>query len=317
MTTDRFDYEIRLNNRLAGQPRYYLLARSSEDKLVNLPDVIRNCVAFILYETPEGTFYSGTTFFVRVDDTDGGRATKQETVSFLYAITARHVIDGIRRRGSQVKVRVNDRHGSSRIIDTDPDNWLTHPTDATTDVTVLPWSSDADLDIGPFPITPHSSAVDASEMEKRGLGIGDSIYSVGLFWRHAGSSRNLPIVRAGIIAAMPQEPVITPLGDMTAYLVELRSIKGLSGSPVFIQTSQQAHSHIGLLGIMHGHWSVSSSELDAFEQGSGTISRLNVGIGVVVPIDKALDIINQPLMVEHRNRVVAEIRASRATPLIN
>ena len=46
---------------------------------------------------------------------------------------------------------------------------------------------------------------------------------------------NLPIVRLGAIAAMPGEYIKTDWGCLRAYLIEARSIGGLSGSPVFIR----------------------------------------------------------------------------------
>jgi hypothetical protein len=57
---------------------------------------------------------------------------------------------------------------------------------------------------------------------------------MGLFKSHYGEQRNIPIIRIGNIAALPEEPVQTHYcGPTDAYLVEVRSIAGLSGSPVF------------------------------------------------------------------------------------
>jgi hypothetical protein len=57
---------------------------------------------------------------------------------------------------------------------------------------------------------------------------------IGLFTRRIGSQRNIPIVRIGNVAALPEELIRTRSGLMKAYLVEMRSIAGLSGSPVFV-----------------------------------------------------------------------------------
>jgi hypothetical protein len=54
--------------------------------------------------------------------------------------------------------------------------------------------------------------------------------------QRAGSTRNIPIVRTGVIAAMPaiDEPFVRKGEEYHAYLAEMRSIGGLSGSPVFV-----------------------------------------------------------------------------------
>ena len=60
------------------------------------------------------------------------------------------------------------------------------------------------------------------------------MFSVGLFTKYFGRSNLIPIVRTGNIAMMPKEKV--PLGSFgltDAYLIEGRSIGGLSGSPIF------------------------------------------------------------------------------------
>ena len=59
------------------------------------------------------------------------------------------------------------------------------------------------------------------------------------------------------IAMIPDEPVTTSLGDIKAYLVEARSIGGLSGSPAFVrETGAEGTGSFYLLGLMHGHWGV-------------------------------------------------------------
>jgi hypothetical protein len=67
------------------------------------------------------------------------------------------------------------------------------------------------------------------------IGIGDAVFITGLFSHHPGKARNLRVIRVGNIAAMPDEPVKTQRGEMEAYLIEARSLGGLSGSPVFVR----------------------------------------------------------------------------------
>src|SRR5208282_1267375 len=69
-----------------------------------------------------------------------------------------------------------------------------------------------------------------------GVGIGDDTVLVGRLIGHDGKLRNVPTIRAGIIAQMPDfdNPVETEVGAQEAYLVETRPISGYSGSPVFV-----------------------------------------------------------------------------------
>jgi hypothetical protein len=69
-------------------------------------------------------------------------------------------------------------------------------------------------------------------MEAEQIGIGNEVAFAGLFVNHHGKKRNEPIVRFGNICGIPSEPVSTKAGDIEAYLVESRSVGGLSGSPV-------------------------------------------------------------------------------------
>lgn len=87
----------------------------------------------------------------------------------------------------------------------------------------------------------------------------------GLFSYHHGNKKNLPIVRTGTIAMIPDEMILTEkFGNMEGYLIECRSISGISGSPVFVlkPTSIELNGHqvltsrvsLYLLGLIHGHW---------------------------------------------------------------
>jgi hypothetical protein len=55
-----------------------------------------------------------------------------------------------------------------------------------------------------------------------------------MFVGRIGEQRNIPVLRIGTIAAMRDEPLRTQYGYHEAFLVEARSIDGLSGSPVCV-----------------------------------------------------------------------------------
>ena len=79
------------------------------------------------------------------------------------------------------------------------------------------------------------------------IGVGDEVFLTGLFANHIGQQRNLPIIRVGNIALMPEEPVQHPsLGPIDAYLIEARSIGGLSGSPVFVHLAPTSFKEVSI-----------------------------------------------------------------------
>lgn len=126
-------------------------------------------------------------------------------------------------------------------------------------------------------LTTHSVAIEnfATDevIQKESIGIGDDVFAIGLFTRKSGEERNTPIMRSGIIASMPEEPFEVEEGQHDAYLVELRSIGGISGSPVFVNLSFwrlgpemfEARVSLGemtlrwkmhLLGVIRSHWNL-------------------------------------------------------------
>jgi hypothetical protein len=146
-------------------------------------------------------------------------------------------------------------------------------------------------------------------MLSEGVGLGDDVFVAGLFSRRMGKARNIPIVRVGNIAALPEEPIETAMGLQEAYLIELLSIGGLSGSPVFTYLggirresaeagAEDLHYRAGaihLLGLVHGHWNAALQDrvdvaTDALDGGE----RVNMGIAIVVPITRVLEILSYP-----------------------
>lgn len=64
------------------------------------------------------------------------------------------------------------------------------------------------------------------------VGIGEDLFLVGRFVDRDGIQHNQPTVRFGAIAQMPGDPIETPIGRQDAFLTELRSVSGYSGSSV-------------------------------------------------------------------------------------
>ena len=306
---------LKIDYRLGGIPQYKLV--KEDDSLMQIPDEIRKCVAFVCYKTRKGMKLGGTAFFVSVQLEPGP--------IFVYVITAKHVIDGISKESIDQKVylRVNTKQGKAKYVETSITDWLFHPQEQNVDVAILNLAPPQD--VFDYRTIPQDMAATEDVIQKEEIGVGDDVFLTGLFANHYGAQRNIPIVRIGNVASMPEEKVWTEaLGDIDAYLVEARSIGGLSGSPVFAYLG--AMRRIGAkmqlvrkgplfywLGLIHGHFDMPKLEIDNLVEDSLTALKINMGIAIVVPVWKILEVINQEIFMKTREEVLKEER-KRASP---
>lgn len=287
-----------------------------------IPDPIRKCVVFLLYRDTNQNFkYAGTGFFV---------GEEIELGSFIYLVTAKHVIVGIKQKSIDAKVyiRINDTKGGSKLVPSNVSDWNEHPTDSSVDASVLWWTPNEMFD---FIFLVTKMAATTSVIKQNSIGIGDEVFIIGLFVSHIGKNRNIPIARVGNLAAMTEEKIDTrDFGSIEAYLIEARSIGGLSGSPVFVTvTGNRMGGELPkagdilfttgtqhyLLGLIHGHWDRSENAVDGVSQDIDG-GQVNMGIAIVVPITKVLEIINQPKWVEIRN-VALEAEKKKRSPTVD
>jgi hypothetical protein len=282
--------ELYCDRRLGGLERWYL--SRPQDYMV-IPDEIRKCVCFVGLEKAGGEkVLFGTAYFM-------GRPLENLIDRwFCYVVTAKHVIEAIRDKGvDSVWLRLNLRGSGAAWVKTDLSAWNYHPSDPSVDVAAASFSITDQVDHKYIPI---GMCATRAVIGQEKIDVGDELFLTGLFVQHVGRKRNIPIVRVGNIAAMPHEKVSTRMGDIDAYLIEARSIGGLSGSPVFVNLSGVRHGNLSLvgskfflLGLMHGHFDseISKKSVDEVPLAAETV---NMGIGVVVPIEKVVETINQP-----------------------
>ncbi len=244
--------------------------------------------------------YLGTTFIVGVPGKYGN--------VFFHAVTAKHVVRWI--DGQRFLIGLNFKDGKAGWFSSDM-KWWYHPTDEVdAAVTVFTPTSRFDIEY-----IPETAFVTEETISKYQIGIGDEIAIIGLFTRFYGKTKHIPIVRGGNIAMMPSEKLPQTDGEkdceMDVYLVEGRSIGGLSGSPVFVRhtvhvgslaasdgkpqtLSGLGHSHF--LGLMRGHW-----DLPVSLQGEQA-EAVNMGVSIVVPAKKILEVLYHPELVELREK---------------
>jgi hypothetical protein len=293
-----------IDRRMGGVTRYYF---GDERELMLVPNVVKQGVLFVGYrKLDQSVHLVGTAFLVVVPtDTDDFR--------FGYIVTAKHVIDRIAQKSTDKKIylRANVKGGTAEHIEMDMSTWYFHPTDETVDVAVSAF--------GWFPPLEHAglsveSFVTQEIIDKEFVDVGDDLFLVGLFRQHSKTRRNIPIIRVGNISAMPEEKINTKFALIDAYLIECRSIGGLSGSPVYLMTGSHrrdfsATNRVGkfyLLGLVHGHFDISKESIDEAVDDDADSNQVNMGIAIVIPATKILEVINQPLFIASRDRAIKE-----------
>lgn len=193
-----------------------------------IDDRILNSV-FYLYPSIEsakaGEQEGGTGFLI------GVTSKVHPNHGYLYAVTNNHVI----QEGYSTVIRITNIFGQTEIIPLGLNQWIPHPKGD--DIAIAPLGqrekrTDRLYNIPSFLLLNHDT------INIFDIGLGDDIYMVGRFVHHDGKSTNKPSVRSGIISVMPDphEGIEFEEGVRhEAFLIEMHSISGYSGSPVIWQ----------------------------------------------------------------------------------
>ncbi|WP_192177570.1 hypothetical protein [Mesorhizobium amorphae] len=147
---------------------------------------------------------------------------------FPFVVTARHVLSSVKESATtKIGVRMNLNSGGSQFIPVPLQRWKAHPEDACDLMMaqIAPDPSAYDYQMTPCDLASIKEAQTAFPPA-----IGREVFIAGLYTSHHGAVKNIPILRNGHIAAMPEEPVRTSVGYTDGYLVEMRSIAGLSAA---------------------------------------------------------------------------------------
>lgn len=284
-------------------------------------DVFLECV-FYLYRSRESALAGedmGGTGFVT------GVASKVDPKHrfYGYAVTNRHVaID----QGFSC-IRVNRRDGGVDVFEFDPSEWTPHPDGD--DLAILPFVgiSESAHTVKLFADDWHLSEADARTLD---IGPGDDVFMVGRFVHHDGKERNEPTVRFGNISMAPrhmQQSATRNYFRQLSYAVELRSMGGYSGSPVFIYRGPWdmrtnsivvgANKVVRFLGVHWGHivdtLEVKSERQRVQPQGFGDTQpvinfvQANTGMNGVIPAWRLKELLYMPKFVEARSVLDAAI----------
>jgi hypothetical protein len=289
---------------------------------LRVDDKVLKAVVFIGREADGGFTPYGTALIGLI---------KCEDFSNTVIVTARHVVDNIKRhnteRGGSLVVRVNRKDGSSEPVKLKSEIIENR----VADLCIFLQRLDPTIyDIWAYHL-------DSSEWNDRVRKVGlpqpgEEVCVAGLYTTHYGHIKNMPVVRIGNIAAVPDEPLIHDFGSAHGYLIECYSILGLSGSPVFkavqklVVNADKSITHIEsmyvLIGILIGYH-VTGSEADEIivpeyqlpvKPRKGTLSPLRVseqrrtGFAVVIAIQYIFSVFESEPFVSMLKSRIAEVR---------
>jgi hypothetical protein len=128
-----------------------------------------------------------------------------------------------------------------------PEMWVCHET---ADVAVLPLA--LNMNTFDYLYYPIRNGATAEFIKRHSVTPGEAVFITGLLISHPGKSRVLPIVRVGNIAAFPADPINLLTGHDSAYLVEVRSLGGLGGSPAFVPRDHRERDRDRRKNLPHG-----------------------------------------------------------------
>jgi hypothetical protein len=260
----------------------------------------------------------GTVFFVSYPDSRAGPDR-----GFFYLVTAKHVLkdaDGTYLKEISVRMNVRDPTTSKGYEDiehipvADPQGNLTwlHDSDDAVDVAAIGFLPDEKK--YDFKAIPISMFVDDAELHSDQVSEGDSLYFIGLMAQYYGENKNYPVVRRGSLALMTDEKIDTPTGRQKAFIAELVSWPGNSGSPVFLSLGGLRAGHLMLgtnlkfLGVLSGSFLnvLRGTILDSQTVQWG--SAFNTGVSFIVTADRVKAVLDSPIAQAARDAEIQRLQ---------
>lgn len=169
------------------------------------------------------------------------------------------------------------------------------------------------------------------------IGIGDDVFMVGRFISHDGTQRNSPSARFGYVSMMPGEPIHHPSNpscEQISFLVEIFSVGGYSGSPVFVRPfpAKKVYAQSTLNTVVYSSGLPTSEDFRSRQGADGGPWLLgvewgyinshdqranNTGVSGVVPAWFLRDLLDTPKLKEQRKdeqrRLLERFRLGGAT----
>jgi hypothetical protein len=246
----------------------------------------------------------------------------------LYVVTNRHVI------GQDCHfVRSNSSDGVGRITHIPLRDWHTHMDDD--DLAVAEFFEEAGDDI--FPIRSDRWLLDPSDVAEINLGVGDEVYMLGRFHTGTQARMSTPVARFGNISRMPSRDQLVVDGrqfGVEAFLVDMRSVSGFSGSPTFviveadsfrgfghkIDTEDRGRGWLALIGVDTGHF---MRRLSVLEDNSLVPAEAKAwvdagdGLAIVSPAWRLRLLLDDEYLTERREKIRQQLANDYLAPFEN
>lgn len=276
-----------------------------------IPDPFLSCIVF-LYKTEKGarddSDFQAVGFVVGIPT-----KTVNPPQTFKYLVTCDHVI---RDLNGKVVLRINTDK-SYRIVKPSASDWIRT---SKYDLAILPLSlTHSDV----FSAIQEDAFASRENVKKYMIGHGDDVFLIGRIQQPKvyQQTQNIPALRFGNIASVPKH-------EIWSYMVELRSVGGHSGSPVFAFCNglswpgTRKAENIFLyqfLGMNVGHIE-DYADVVRFEQTSQGLkevkagshyAKTNVAISLTIPAYYIGDILNSPALEKKRNRQEKQYNRSK------
>lgn len=290
------------------------------DPLPSFATTLKKSIAFLEARCIDGSnqpvISRATAFFVFQPDNRLGK-----DAGFGYIVSNRHAAQPSLELGRPCKVisytlEVNARAESDAelpkltTLPLGPDIPWIYPEDPSIDLAIFP----AFLDQKKFDYSFVPTSVFATDeiMKSAAVSEGDPVLFSGLFVQLPGLLRLEPIVRQGIIAMIPTEPVLTTLGKPgKVYLADVHVFGGNSGSPMFVNLggvrngSLFIDSNYKLLGIVSGYELEDATfNLQPTTTLVGKVGA-NSGVTMVVPAQQLKALIDSPAAQTQRDTIIS------------
>ena len=158
-----------------------------------IADQLRDNVAFVGFIRDGEPDWRGTAFLVGTPSADPGSA-------FHYVVTAKHVIEQVSKHAPDQKalLRINHRGADAQVYETSVEDWVFHPSNPSVDVAVAPIWLGSLIETTAIPLAEFRRPL------PDWIRAGTDVFFPGLFYVRSGERRNVPVIRLGAVAAMPE-----------------------------------------------------------------------------------------------------------------
>jgi hypothetical protein len=270
-----------------------------EPEMPLIPKSLRTGIVYLYHsndDAEKGAPTGGSGFIVFI------RSKADPRQVFIYVITNRHCLDD-----GFLSIRMMTTDRDTIIVRTPRELWVNHPDGD--DVAAILIGGDLDVPEAVSKTLGFTPALFLTReaAEKIDLGPGDDVFMVGRFVSYDGRETNEPLARFGNIAMNPA-PVTHPRYAISqdSFLVDMRSLSGYSGSPVFTYIDPawkrpdmklapgETTRGAWFLGIDWGNFPICAPVRgkDNKPLPEGWYVRTNSGIAAVIPAWRVLDLLN-------------------------